>query len=83
MVTPNPALIPINRKNGLTEPSDLFVDPEVRSKGYGRQLIQAVVDIAKEKDRLRVQWATQHGNPARKLYDQMATCDSVEYRVKF
>lgn len=67
----------------LTRGADLFVDPNVRAQGYGRKMIEAVRDKAKGMDCLRLQWATQHGNPARKLYDEMAECDFVEYRLKW
>lgn len=60
---------------------DLFVDPEYRGNGYGRRLIQEAGRIAKEQGCLRVQWATQHGNPARKLYDELGVCNFVEYRM--
>ena len=45
-------------------------------------MIQEAGRIAKEKGCFRVQWTTQHGNPARKLYDELATCDFVQYRMK-
>jgi hypothetical protein len=45
-------------------------------------MIMSVAKQAKEMDCMRLQWATQHGNPARKLYDQLAKCDFVEYRMK-
>ncbi|CEJ92704.1 hypothetical protein VHEMI08338 [[Torrubiella] hemipterigena] len=61
--------------------NDLFVDPEYRGNGYGRRLIQEAGRIAKEQGCLRVQWATQHGNPARKLYDELGVCNFVEYRM--
>lgn len=63
-------------------PVDLFIDPNIRGKGYGRAMILAVKERAKEAGCFRLEWATQHNNPARKLYDQLATCDFVEYRVK-
>ena len=62
---------------------DLFVSPDARSKGYGRMMIQAVEKHARDMDCLHLGWATNHGNPARKLYDQMGKCDFVEYRIKF
>ncbi|KAF2149779.1 putative acetyltransferase [Myriangium duriaei CBS 260.36] len=62
--------------------NDLFIDPQVRSKGYGRAMILAVAEKAREQGCLRVEWATKHENPARKLYDQLAQCDFVEYRLK-
>ena len=45
-------------------------------------MILAVAEEAKKMDCLRLEWATQHGNPARKLYDQLGQCDFVEYRMK-
>ena len=60
---------------------DLFVDPEVRGKGYGRDFILAVAEEARKYGCYRVQWTTKHGNPARKLYDQMASCEFVQYRM--
>ena len=45
-------------------------------------MISAVAEQAKEMKCFRLQWSTQHANPARKLYDQMAACDFVEYRMK-
>lgn len=61
---------------------DLFIDPEFRGNGYGRQMLQEAGRIAKEQGCLRVQWATQHGNPARKLYDELGVCNFVEYRMQ-
>ena len=61
---------------------DLFIDPNVRAKGYGKKMIMAVKEKAKEQDCLRLGWVTKHENPARKLYDQVAACDFVQYRLK-
>ena len=53
---------------------DLFVSPEVRAKGIGRQLIDAVYDEADARECTRTYWATQEFNyRARGLYDQVAT----------
>jgi GNAT superfamily N-acetyltransferase len=62
---------------------DLFVSPDCRSKGYGKMMIKAVENHARELDCLHLGWATNHANPARKLYDQVGKCDFVEYRIKF
>ncbi|MBT5186599.1 MAG: GNAT family N-acetyltransferase [Kordiimonadaceae bacterium] len=52
---------------------DLFASPEIRGKGIGRALIEAVYAAAKEKDSESVYWITQEGNiTARKLYDNIA-----------
>lgn len=61
---------------------DLFIDPELRGQGYGRRMIQQVAELAKQQDCLRVEWATKFDNPARKLYDELAECSFVEYRLK-
>ncbi|KAF2171001.1 hypothetical protein M409DRAFT_51236 [Zasmidium cellare ATCC 36951] len=61
--------------------NDLFVDPAVRGGGYGRKLIQAVAADSKKKGCFRMQWTTQNGNPARKLYDELATQEFVQYRM--
>ncbi|MEM9286052.1 MAG: GNAT family N-acetyltransferase [Pseudomonadota bacterium] len=61
---------------------DLFVAPEVRGLGLGRQLIEALYAIADEREIARVYWATKHDNPARRLYDQLATESGfVQYRA--
>mgnify|MGYP001595687158 FL=1 len=53
---------------------DLFVSPEVRAKGIGRQLIDAVYVEADARECTRTYWATQEFNyRARGLYDQVAT----------
>ncbi|MGI9477951.1 MAG: GNAT family N-acetyltransferase [Hyphomicrobiaceae bacterium] len=53
---------------------DLFVSPEVRAKGIGRQLIEAVYVEADARACTRTYWATQEFNyRARGLYDQVAT----------
>ncbi|KAF3034261.1 hypothetical protein E8E12_006312 [Didymella heteroderae] len=61
--------------------NDLYIDHELRGKGYGRKIIQAVAEEAKKQGCVRLQWTTQHGNPARKLYDELASCDFVNYRM--
>lgn len=53
---------------------DLFVSPDVRARGIGRQLIEAVYAEADARDCTRTYWATQEFNyRARGLYDQVAT----------
>lgn len=64
-------------------PSDLYIDPHVRGRGYGRKLIEAVAEKAKSMGCVSLRWAAYHDNEVgRKLYDRMATCDFVEYRMK-
>jgi hypothetical protein len=45
-------------------------------------MIKAAADAAKEAGCFRLAWSTKHDNPARKLYDELAACDFVEYRRK-
>jgi GNAT superfamily N-acetyltransferase len=61
---------------------DLFVDPNVRARGIGRALIEAVYALADERQCTRTYWATQEFNyRARGLYDQVATKSPfVQYR---
>ena len=61
---------------------DLFVRPDLRAKGVGRALIEAVYAEADARRCTRTYWATQEFNyRARGLYDQMATKSVfVQYR---
>ncbi len=53
---------------------DLFADPDLRGKGIGRALIEAVYDHAREAGSDRVYWQTHETNAtAMRLYDQVAT----------
>jgi GNAT superfamily N-acetyltransferase len=52
---------------------DLFTAPEARGKGVGRALIEHVYVEATKAGSRRVYWQTREDNPARKLYDQVAT----------
>jgi hypothetical protein len=45
-------------------------------------MITAAANEAKEAGCFRLAWSTKHDNPARKLYDELAACDFVEYRRK-
>lgn len=80
-VHPNRAYSDTTPTKRLTK-ADLFIDPSARGKGYGRDMIEAVAEEAREQGCLRLQWSTKHENPARKLYDQMAKCEFVEYRMQ-
>ncbi|MFI0842607.1 GNAT family N-acetyltransferase [Mesorhizobium sp. IMUNJ 23232] len=52
---------------------DLFADPEVRGKGVGAALIEAVRKAADEKGVTNVYWMTHETNTtARRLYDRVA-----------
>ncbi len=60
---------------------DLFVDPNVRGTGAGKALIQSVYDVGDAAGTPTVYWLTTTDNPARKLYDQVATrTDFVKYQ---
>lgn len=51
---------------------DLYADPEIRGKGIGRALIEAVYAAADEQGCPSVYWLTQDFNQtARKLYDRI------------
>jgi GNAT superfamily N-acetyltransferase len=52
---------------------DLFTAPELRGRGVGRALIEAVYARARDAGAKRVYWQTRADNaPARRLYDQLA-----------
>jgi GNAT superfamily N-acetyltransferase len=52
---------------------DLFTAPEARSRGVARALIEYVYAEAAKAGSRRVYWQTHESNPARKLYDRLAT----------
>jgi len=52
---------------------DLYADPEIRGKGIGRALIEAVYEKARAEGSKEVYWMTQDFNAtARRLYDRIA-----------
>jgi GNAT superfamily N-acetyltransferase len=52
---------------------DLFVSPTVRGQGFGRTLILALDDVAREEGSRKVWWETHKNNAvARRLYDSVA-----------
>ncbi len=52
---------------------DLFAAPDMRGKGVGRALIEAVYDRARQAGASRVYWMTQESNTqAMALYDKIA-----------
>ena len=62
---------------------DLFVDPACRRKGLGRQLIQDLVDLGRERNWSSLYWVTRANNPARRLYDEFVQADDfVRYRMQ-
>ena len=53
---------------------DLYADPDVRGKGIGRALIEAVYNAADDAASPSVYWTTQDFNTvARQLYDRVGT----------
>ncbi|KAJ4288442.1 D-amino-acid N-acetyltransferase [Kalmusia sp. IMI 367209] len=63
--------------------NDLFVNPDIRGKGYGRKLIVACGKAAEERGCSKYYWLTQHENAvARKLYDTFGESRFAEYRIK-
>ena len=63
---------------------DLFVNPEIRGKGLGRALIDAVKEEAKNAGSSRLYWNTDRTNEtARKLYDSYGPeSGKVQYRIQ-
>ncbi len=50
--------------------NDLFVIPEVRGEGVGRALIEASLEIARERGAALLEWQTAPDNhTAQRLYD--------------
>jgi GNAT superfamily N-acetyltransferase len=61
---------------------DLFVSPDTRGGGVGRQLIEAVYAAAQARSCSRVYWLTHETNSdAMKLYDKIAARSGfIQYR---
>jgi GNAT superfamily N-acetyltransferase len=61
---------------------DLFVTPDIRAKGVGRALLNAVYAEADARGATRTYWTTQEANyRARGLYDQVAIKSPfIQYR---
>jgi GNAT superfamily N-acetyltransferase len=50
--------------------NDLYVDPELRGQGVGRALIEASLEVARERGAAHLEWATAPDNhTAQRLYD--------------
>lgn len=55
---------------------DLFVAPRSRGSGAGRALIEALLELARERGWARLYWHTREDNlDARRLYDRFAEAD--------
>ncbi|OWQ86326.1 GNAT family N-acetyltransferase [Roseateles aquatilis] len=62
-----------SRSDDVCYLQDLFTAEDVRGRGVGRALIEAVATAAKAAGSSRVYWQTQTTNaPGRALYDQVA-----------
>lgn len=64
--------------------NDLFVRPDARTGGVGRRLIDATVDVARQRGVTCVRWSTAIDNRrAQRLYEQMGAHRSTwfEYEV--
>ena len=63
---------------------DLFVDPDQRGRGVGRQLIEHLATIARERGWPSIRWITATDNAtARRLYDDVAEATHwVTYELK-
>ena len=70
-------------RNGFVLLEDLYVNPEIRGKGIGRALINAVKAEAELRGCSRLYWDTDRTNEAaRKLYDTYITeAGKVQYRL--
>ena len=61
---------------------DLFTAPEARGRGVGRALVEHVCSEATKAGSRRVYWNTHEDNPARQLYDRLATLSSFRRYIR-
>lgn len=62
--------------------NDLFIAPECRRFGFGRALIQAVHDHARQTGAVRVVLSTENTNhPAQALYESLGYVHDTEFRT--
>ncbi|WP_214415712.1 GNAT family N-acetyltransferase [Sphaerisporangium fuscum] len=63
---------------------DLFTASDVRGKGVGRALIEAVTEWARDRGCYRVYWNTHESNAtARRLYDKVADHNGfIRYQIE-
>jgi GNAT superfamily N-acetyltransferase len=58
--------------------NDLFVEPEVRGQGVGRALIEASLEVARERGAALLEWQTEPDNrTAQRLYDSTGAARST------
>jgi GNAT superfamily N-acetyltransferase len=61
---------------------DLFVEPQWRNKGFGKALLNEVIQIAKERDCGRVEWSVLDWNTsAISFYESMGAKPMDEWTV--
>lgn len=61
---------------------DLFVKPEARGKGVGRELLRYLAKVAKQKQCGRIEWAVLHWNePAIGFYRSLGAVPMDEWAV--
>jgi GNAT superfamily N-acetyltransferase len=61
---------------------DLFVKPEARGQGIGRQLLSYLARLAKERGCCRIEWAVLHWNePAIGFYRKLGAIPMEEWHV--
>jgi GNAT superfamily N-acetyltransferase len=65
--------------------NDLYVDAGSRGEGVGRALIEASVQVARERGAAKLEWATRPDNTiAQRLYDSVGAERStwIEYEIE-
>ncbi|MEP6637542.1 MAG: GNAT family N-acetyltransferase, partial [Acidobacteriota bacterium] len=61
---------------------DLFVKPEARDKGVGRELLRHLAGVAKQKGCARIEWAVLHWNePAKGFYQKLGAVPVNDWAV--
>lgn len=80
------ALCVMHEGTWVTQPicylEDLYVDAQLRGRGAGRALIEAIRQEGEKSGWAKLYWVTRTNNPARKLYDQVAELgDVVRYSI--
>ncbi|MGH3648827.1 MAG: GNAT family N-acetyltransferase [Micromonosporaceae bacterium] len=58
---------------------DLYVHPEARGTGLGRQLLATLAAICVERGYRRLEWWVLHWNPARDFYDAIGATPMSEW----